>query len=576
MQMSFRNLMCIAMSVATFIITSSFTAKDPSCNTQCNISQNTWLPRPFGSYNFQDAITLKTMVAQAESAPCSNWQGDFSATTLYMQDFGQKCNNGCKNLGARPFWSGNNSMTYGTNDGNSYIDAYQMGMGDVKTQGIIALTTRVMHIGTDLLWIGTQSMHAPGFFVKLHAPIGAMRINHKVVEKLAEPDAAKNIETNNIWLSYPSRDNRYQSALEFFQGGSTFIDGIHTIGLHSSVHKPLALEYGRLANHPNSSIRLGDLAATIGYNVYVNQKALLAVGVKAVAPTGTIPTAQYITEPIFGRGGYWGIGLETIGHCSIWKSDTKTQGLNFLASGEILHLRSGRRMNFRSFDLLGNGKGSKYLLAQFYFPANPSTDNPTGRIPSFLTHVVNLTTLPVKSQFSVEGTFMMMFDFFWKNYNLALTTQLWGRTKECLTIDRFSLIPAGAVNLNDFAILGRQVSEDAANLSSITPLYLCEPSAQINKSEDRVLEIPTDNYKIKDARLSQNRIPANYLQALDIDGAAAVSTLTYQVSLHGGYTWKELRHTPTITFIASAELSPRKSDISANLWSLGAQGSLSF
>lgn len=539
------------------------------CQESCATSQNTWLPRSFGSYPSRELFMVKTM----HNVETNRYErfGTLALAFEYMHDFGQKCKNSCKNLGTRPFWSGTNIMTYGTNNGESYIDAYQMGMGDVIGQGTIELNTTIMHFGGDLLLHFTQDIEGRGAFFKLRAPIGVMRVDHKLTEKIAAPNFVANELTNDIWLSYPSPANRYSSATEFFQGGSTLPDAI----FNSSLHKPLALENGRISDCPLSTIKLGDLALVLGYNVYGSEKGYVTLGVKATAPTGNVPTAKYVTEPIFGNGGYWAVGLETTGHWKIWHNECETRGVDFWAQGEISHLFFGRRPNMRSFDLKLNGKGSKYLITQFYFPSNPVASNPTGRIPSFLTSVVNITTLPVISSFNAQGALALMFDVIWDDWNIALGSEFWSRTKERLTIDCCSLIRTNAANLNDFAVLGRQVSENASG-GSIDPLYLCQPDAKINQSEDRILTIPSTNPKVKDARLSENRIPSNYSDALDICGAAATAAMTIKVLGQAGYTWKKLDYTPNVSVIWGVEMSPWTSDSSVSLWSVGAQGSINF
>src|SRR5690606_8910390 len=107
------------------------------------------------------------------------------------------------------------------------------------------------------------------------------------------------------------------------------------------------------------------------------------------------------------------------------------------------------------------------------------------------------------------------------------------------SIDDCNLVKQFSANLNDFAVLGRQVSEDDRSISnndSVLVLHLCEPAARINRSEDRVIGVgvPTAPLTyptslpagVKDARLAANRIPANINEALDINGAAAGRAMT--------------------------------------------------
>ncbi|MCX5923088.1 MAG: hypothetical protein NTU89_00825, partial [Candidatus Dependentiae bacterium] len=151
--------------------------KATECNTNCPTSVNTWLPRPFSAYSSRQIIQEKSLL-QTESNR-DEWFGTLSFATEYMANFGQKCG-GCKNLGARPFWSGNNTMTIGNGTGAADLDAYQFGLGNVNVDekgigGTISLNPQIMHVGTDLMLYFTQKKDERGLFFKINAPLGAMR-----------------------------------------------------------------------------------------------------------------------------------------------------------------------------------------------------------------------------------------------------------------------------------------------------------------------------------------------------------------------------------------------------------------
>ena len=161
---------------------------DSSCNSSytcanncsgCAQSINLWQPHAFEAYSSRDIIQKRTFFTTESER--EGWQGFFSTAVEYMQNFGGNCNN-CNNLGARPFWSGSNSMTYGINDGESNIDAYQFAMGNVTGQGTITLNPKVQHVGADMMLYFTKHKDARGMFFTLKAPLGAMMINAQLQE----------------------------------------------------------------------------------------------------------------------------------------------------------------------------------------------------------------------------------------------------------------------------------------------------------------------------------------------------------------------------------------------------------
>lgn len=528
--------------------------------TDSVISKNLFQSHSFGSSSAREILLMKQ--AYVDLLDHDEWQGTLSLATEYSQNFG---NSSLQTLGAMPFWSGSNIMTIGTNDGRSDVDAYQFGMGDVTELGSICLQPCIQQVGTDMLLYFAQNKFSSGLFFKLKASPGAMSIYAKSHEDPALLDSSE----NTSWLSYPSPKNRYKSLTEALNGGSVDLAGtLNNAGISSSVHKPIALEKGRISCCKLSSIRLADLSATLGWNLVGSEYGFWALGCKLSCPTGTVPQGKYVLEPIFGRAGHWGIGAEFSSHYTLLQCDDHS--LDVWLQGEVMHVLHGRRPSWRSFDLKANGPGSKYMLLQFYYASNTSGSNPTGYVPSFITQAVNITTLPVFSSYAVEGSAACMFDYHFGNINLGFGAQVWGRSKERLEFDTCNLINQNAVNLNDYAVLGRQISEDATTL---TELYYCEPLARINKSlpvqgvGGAVNQYPD---RVKDARVSINRIPANLYDALDVCSAAEQRAITGMLFGQIGYTWNLYRYDPNISLYGSIELAESGKSM-INTWSVGLQ-----
>lgn len=579
-----------------------------SCSDEpCSSSKNTWFPRAFSSDASRE-ITLEKTVFQNEGDHRDEWNGTFSFATQYMQNFGSKCNS-CKNLGSMFSWGadGLNTMTVGNNGGAADIDAWNFGVGNVTggtyptttgtplglnydpnaISGTLTINPKITQVGTDFMLYFVHKKDEHGMYFKVHAPIGAISIDPQVSDTSEQIDVnafAQTTTTTAITYNtaYPSLNNRSENV------GSALAGGVGSNGTLRGNNFPyqIQLQYGKLADCKRTEIRLADLSFVLGYNMFASEKGFFGLGFKTTCPTGNVPTAQYALEPIFGRGGCWGVGADIMGHYKAWENDAKTKYLDIWFQGEVLHLLPGR-IGRRSFDLLANGKGSKYILLE-HFHQNGDGTYSAGSV----TQAINVTTLPVYSKFSAEGSAALMVDYHHNNWNLAVSGEFWGRTKESLSIDMCGAVSLSKENLNNYAVVGRQASSIhvlseagvAVNYDVTTNFVpLVEPAAKINESVNTVQLVGASNATfptsysalLVDGRIATNRIPEDLNEALDICGAAAAKAFTGKVFAQFGYTWNDARYTPNLSFIGSAEFTNATNN-AVQMWSAGVQGSINF
>ncbi len=525
------------------------------------ISQNLWQPHAFSAYASREILIMKGLDVDQEK---DHWISRFGFTTEYMQNF----RNQCQGLGALPFWSGTNTMTIGDNSGDYDLDAYQFGMGDIKTNsegklesGAITLNPKIQQAGTEFLWWLQQYDDKPGVYCKVKMPVGAMIMNNRLCEDPATLSYA------NVYVEHDNfdRDGRSLISPEVFY---PTLSAAFASGLHSQ--DPI-FEFGRITCCQNSSIKLGDISVVVGGNFVASENGHAGLGFKVSCPTGTVPTAKYVLEPIFGRAGHWGVGAEFYAHYKHNNNDDGTKYWTFWVQSELMHLFSGRKPSWRSFDLAANGPGSKYLLLQRYAYEGAITNNS----PSNLHPAINLTTLPVISTFDLEGNCAMMIDCHNHNWNVGLAVEFWARTRESLAIDNCRALQdrdnaLTDYNLNHYVVLGRQIG-------NIGGSRWCEPLARINKSAPRQLSVIEDAYKqqVKSATDDANRIPADYEVALDICGATAPQIFTGKILGEFGYTWEDKKTAPHVSVFGAVELAGSDKR-AANLWSVGLQGSVQF
>jgi len=336
--------------------------------------------------------------------------------------------------------------------------------------------------------------------------------------------------------------------------------------IFGSVDRSIVLNYGRLVCRSNTVVRLADLSVALGFHVGQHEN-FINIGAKFSFPTGNLANAKYLFEPIFGRGGYYGIGGECFGNVVLWEHEAKVRRVKVLWQSELLHLIPGRDQNFRSFDLKKNGPGSRYLLLQKYIPTN------TSYVANVLIPAINITTFPVVSKINLEGSFACSLSIDFDCITVGFGSEFWGRSHEKLSIDFDESLSKGCVRLSDYAVLGRQISKNYG-VSPCKSLSCCEPLAQINKSQKRIVCLVDRPEGIVCAKDIDHRIPPG-IDALDIAGAQVPRMMSEKLFAFIGYGWSHCSYQPNISLFSSVErMMFEVGNIYA--WSIGLQGTLKF
>lgn len=541
-------ILACSSGITSFIEASCNTSccnETTDCCSGCTQSQNLWQPHAFSVSMSREILLEKPAWTNMDDV--EGWHGTFGVGFEYMKSLNNSCGCEpilcCKTLGSMPFWAPNksNQMTVGNNSGDFDLDAYQMGLGPVTTNGAIQLNTSVFQTGGDIFLYTGAHRSERGFFFKLHGPVGVINVNTKLkdsgdLEAVEYPvgSLTKTTET----------EAPYETMAEAFAGGQSAGD-LRT------------LKFGLINCNCSSAVKFGDLAVSVGYNFYATESAHLGAAIRFTAPTGNKATAIKMLEPIFGRNGHWAVGGELIGHWRCWEADEDDKFMDVWFDGTIEHLFNSQHM--RSFDLKGNGAGSKYLLL-----ANYATNTYQNEI----TNAINITTLPVQSVFSAEGNFALMFDFHWCNWSIGFGYEGWGRTCEQLCLDCSC---PGVINYNNYAVIGRQT---AWATDGSTQLDLCQPSATIGKSEDhRNTAGENAALGILDATVATNRLSAD--NAIDIASQRAHAAYTSKPFAQIAYTCKDSDYTPYLAISGGAEISNRDNS-AVSYWTIGLQGGLVF
>jgi len=539
-----RSCMKILHMSLLVLTTLAITASD-SDSSEVTTSQNLFLHRAF-SANIAREMMMEGHIIKTDFDGIYSF---LSATGAYQRSWDQNSTTG---LGARPFWSGTNSMSVGINGGPivaggpvvnpiSSLDAYQFGLGNVSTTGQIQLNPIVYQGGSDFLLYYGSSTNDPSLFMKFKAPLGIIAINPQFTEEVnatATPYGAGSLQA--------SSNTTYQPATSMEQAFA----GTTNTTLAGDFR---VMEKGLINGTQKSGVKFADIELTLGYNVICDEDNLFGFGFRASGPSGNKPTGQYALEPIFGRGSSWGVGGYVVGNLKLWEShEEKYFSVNIM--GTVLHLLGSNTV--RSYDLTINGAGSKYLLVADY--ANNAYQGD-------IQNLINISTLNSQSGFGAEGDAAIAFQYVSQGWEFDLGYNFWGRTKETLSItDEFPIAR--------YAILGRQQVGTGTGAAVST---LCQPSATISTSIDALggADAVNANTVALDATMPANRIAGN--SAFNIAAAEQASASSSKIFSKTAYSWIDSYMSPHIGLIGEFEISTSKNN-ALNQWSIALVGGLYF
>ena len=111
--------------------------------------------------------------------------------------------------------------------------------------------------------------------------------------------------------------------------------------------------------------RIADLTFSFGWNV-TGDDFHYGPNFRLVIPVGNRPTGQFLFEAIAGNGKHLEIGIGLTGHYDLWKNCDNTHRFVVYCDCNITHLFNTTVK--RSYDLINNGPGSRYMLLEQLLP----------------------------------------------------------------------------------------------------------------------------------------------------------------------------------------------------------------
>ena len=202
------------------------------------------------------------------------------------------------------------------------------------------------------------------------------------------------------------------------------------------------LTYGAFPCGRMHKVAVAQIDCSLGYTFFADECSHLAALLTAVLPTGTIPSAEFVFEPIVGNGRLWEFGPGISTHC-----DLITVGDHHVA----FHLNGVftyqfKRFQIRSFDFIGKGALSRYMLLKEFNEANEYAGS--------LINGIDFSTRRVRVGGSAKIDVAAMISYYSCCWGVDIGYNIYARTKEKLRLQN-DLFPA-EFNRRLFGIKGTE------------------------------------------------------------------------------------------------------------------------
>lgn len=509
---------------------------------ETTINHPTFFMRPF-------CMDMAREIMQEQSAwsdlqDTKDWFGTFQISAQYFHNMNSTNPTG---IGAYPFWSGTNSMTVGNNAYGATqtydVDAYQFGLGPVANPGTITISPEIYSAGINFFLYAGNHEFSPGVFTKFQFSVGAAFINHHLVETPEIKGAiysAGEMSTGNQAIG-PIYENMSQAFTGYASGGNLVVSGTPRNSIFTG------LQYGTIDGKISTQAQLSDMDFVVGYNFLANDHATVGLGLRLSAPIALAPSGFYLLEPLFGKGGGWGIGGELISRARLWEKN-ENQYLEAFIDGYMMHLF--RSIQYRSYDTIANGPGSRYLLIGDFFNTGNISQN-------LFQPLINQTSLISFSIFPFIVDAAAYLQYTHDNWKFGAGYNISGRCQE-------TLILVDSYVVQEYAIVGQQPNYNTITFSLENKI---DPGARINAA------MPS----AQGAGQTVNPLLClqNPQQNLNIQGACQPGSWTSKLFGQVAYVWHESNFCPTLAAQGSTEFS-MSGNSAVSQWSIGIRGGISF
>ena len=419
----------------------------------------------------------------------------FGITPAYSESF----SNG--NLEQYLFFNGTDTMMFGNlNDPSTDVFARNFLLND-DFQGSVIIEPIVQNMVLEMQARISLNRFARGLYFEAYIPITWSRWNLRMRERFIS--AGTNVDADKLGNPAPA-DSFLKSILRAWVGDT----------INENVFPAVTedMRFATVEGH-RTEVGLADLYLTLGYEVICRPDWEIDLQLNYIAPVGKRIEPHFFFNAQVGNGKHNGLGGGIHGFHEVFdKADT---AMNVVFDIRYYYLFSAHQR--RTFDIIGNGIGSRYLLFKRF--------NPDGTASGEILFGPRVTTLDcnVKVSAEVEGTIMGTYD--WGSWQFNVGLDAWLRSRE-----RISLRD-GAVPLGIYGIQG--------NTDSNTP------------QTASATRINGENANLFDDPFTVFLTPAD----INLRSAANPLAVSYTLFLHASKFWSDNPLEPFVGIGASIEFS---------------------
>ncbi len=287
----------------------------------------------------------------------------------------------------------------------------------------------------------------------------------------------------------------------------------------------------------------GDVEVALGYTFIKDDCNYVSLNARGIIPTSNRPDGVYLFEPCTGNFHHYEVGFGILAGSELWYCDN-SKTLHGFINANLYHPCSTNQR--RTFDLIDNGPGSRYLLFKRF--------DSTGRYAGEIVRGPNILTLDIKTHNMVHGDAVFMLDYNQGGFNWNIGYNIWGRTKDQITLKQ--TIPDATFGI--------------AGLTGTNPLAGRDRTASQTT-------ISGANASQFDGGISGTFLNNVYLTTddIDINSASHPGCFTHGIFTYLGYVWDCYALAPFVGLGTEVEFSGSGND-ALRMWHVWGKFGLSF
>lgn len=465
----------------------------------------------------------------------------------------------------------------------------------------VLVTPRVINALIDFDWYAGLDAWCDGIYFRVHAPLVYTRWGLNL-EECSEYPGVNNYPAGYMAPVLINRSEMARSVTQALTGTVSFGD----------FHR---LRFGKVDGN-RYLVALSEIQVAFGWNMINNENYHFGINARGSIPTGTRPKGIYLFEPIVGNGHHGELGIGFTGHSVKWYCNDEWM-VGLYGDLNLTHLFANKQR--RSFDFIGHGAGSRYILMEDMGPAQQGYA--VGGVQAEFQYQgnilpgINQTTLDCVISAAIQLDMAVMLTWQHKHINVDLGYNLWMRSAEqlnsrdCFPNNRFALKGDAqvygfitgtdqAVKLNatqstpaQGGMMGRVRIESGQGQGSATQLFTNSNAdnagfatfdgVDLDQSfaPDGIINTGLDAADISPVNGSN---PPVLLSNCDIDDFSALSgsTMTNKFFCYFGYSFVNVeRATPYVGFGGEIELDGAATRIAKNSfsqWGIWLKGGVAY